>query len=60
MKQAYITDESQQIPDDVLKKAIERVKLIGFKRELERQARRMIEDTTAIVTALGGHIEWER
>ena len=60
MKQQHKITVRREIPENVLEKAINRLKAGGFKRELARQARYMIEDTTEVVNALGGRIEWER
>lgn len=58
MEQTHKTTARRKIPEDVLEKAINRLKAKGFRRQVESQARYMIEDTTEVVTALGGRIVW--
>jgi hypothetical protein len=42
----------------VVTRAEKRLKSMGFKQRLNAQAVRMIEDTTEVVEALGGRIDW--
>lgn len=49
---------NQEIPYMVVTRAEKRLKSMGFKQRLNAQAIRMIEDTTEVVEALGGRIDW--
>lgn len=49
---------NQEIPHNVVTRAERRLKSMGFKQRLNAQAIRMIEDTTEVVEALGGRIDW--
>lgn len=49
---------NQEIPHAVVEKAESRLREAGFKQRLNVQAVRMIEDTTEVVEALGGRIDW--
>ena len=51
--------KKQEIPEPVLKNAIERLRGQGFKHRVELQAQRMISETTEIVEAIGGRIVWD-
>ena len=50
--------ENQEIPHTVLTRAEKRLESMGFKQKIHHQATRMIRDTTEIVEALGGRIDW--
>lgn len=60
MERTHKVTARRKIPDTVLQAAIDRLKAKGFSRAVESQARYMIEDTTEVVTALGGRIVWGR
>lgn len=49
---------NREIPYMVVTRAEKRLKSMGFKQRLNAQAVRMIEDTTEVVEALGGRIDW--
>jgi len=51
---------NQEIPHTVISRAEGRLKSMGFKQRLNAQAMRMIEDTTEVVEALGGRIDWSK
>lgn len=48
----------QEIPNNILLRAEKRLKEIGFKKRIHYQAINMIIDTTEVVEALGGRIDW--
>jgi hypothetical protein len=50
--------ENQEIPYTVIARAEKRLKSMGFKQKIRYQAIRMIQDTTEVVEALGGRIDW--
>lgn len=49
---------NQEIPKKVLIRAERRLVSMGFKQKVQYQAIRMIRDTTEVVEALGGRIDW--
>lgn len=58
MQRTHTATAKQAIPEDVLQRAIKRLKGAGFTFKTERQARYMIAETTEVVNALGGRIDW--
>jgi len=49
---------NQEIPEPVILRAESRLKEAGFKHRIKIQAIRMIQDTTEVVEAMGGRIDW--
>ena len=49
---------NQEIPHTIIARAEIRLKSMGFKHRVDLQAAQMIRETTEIVTALGGRIDW--
>lgn len=52
--------ETKEIPYTVIARAEKRLKSMGFKQKIRYQAIRMIQDTTEVVEALGGRIDWSK
>ena len=49
---------NQEIPEPVILRAESRLKSMGFKHRVSRQATQMIAEVTEITEALGGRIDW--